>query len=450
MTIAMASRPTRGFTILAAAGTLVAAVMLVRLVVFAVSPAAPSGWSAAPWSEFITRHACSTAYWVAATSVGHAPDIYAIDLYSTGRDRATGRLLPRRLGAFNVDPYEYPPTFLLAPRALAAVTPDYAAFRSVWLLLNAALVLAGMAVVARRLDGATGSRSLWLVPLALAPATTMVALQIGNAQLLFIVAAMVSLVAFERGRHALGGLLLAVVVVGKMFPAVLLLYLAVRREWRPVAWTAGWAGVLGLATIAAFGWTPFAIFLDHLPRLLSGDAFPMLRAPLTAANNQSVPGLVLKVPILGGPNVPFEALRITGWLYSALLVWVTVRLAMRPVAPGVAPFAWLTLLGLAALRSPFIPAYGAFPGVWIATMLLAVCWHDARRRRAILALSVLLVPALMGPTGLPIPVAAVVTTIQALAVLALMGIAVRIGRNEAASGFSVTAPAASAAGTGRS
>lgn len=430
MSTAAPMAPSRPFALLAAAGALVAAVMLVRLMVFAVSPAAPAGWSAAPWSDFITRHACSTAYWVAATSVGQAPDLYAFDLYSAGRDPVTGRLIARRLGAFAVDPYEYPPTFLLAPRALAAVTPDYAAFRSVWIIVSTGLVVAGMVVIARRLDAATGSRSLWLVPLALAPLSTILALQIGNAQLPFIVIAMLALVAFERGGYAVGGLLLAFVIVGKMFPAVLLLYLAIRREWRAVAWTAGWAGVLGLATLAAFGWAPFAIFFDQLPRLLSGEAFPMLRAALTAANNQSVPGLVLKVPVLGGPTVPFEALRITGWVYSALLLWVTIRLALRPVTPRYAPFAWLTLLGLAALRSPFIPVYGAFPGVWIATMLLAVCWHDARRRWMILALSVPLVPAVMGP-GLPPPVAAVFTTLQALAVLALMGMAVRVGREDA-------------------
>jgi hypothetical protein len=295
------------------------------------------------------------------------------------------------------------------------------------------LVLAGMIVVARRLDGATGSRSLWLVSLALASLSTIYALQMGNAQAPFIAVAMLALVAFERGRYALGGLLLAFVIVGKLFPAVLLLYLAVRRDWRAVAWTAGWAGVLGLATIAAFGWAPFAIFLDHMPRLLSGDAFPMLRGAVPASNNQSVPGVVLKLPLLGGPAVPFEALRITGWIYSAVLLWVTVRLALRPVAPRFAPLAWLTLLGLAALRSPFIPVYGIFPGIWIATMLLAVCWHDARRRAWVLALWLLLVPTSMGPSGIPLPLMAAITTIQTLVVLALMAMAVRVGREGAVS-----------------
>ena len=114
------------------------------------------------------------------------------------------------------------------------------------------------------------------------------------------------------------------------------------------------------------------------------------------------------------------------------------------MATRLAPFAWLTLLGLAALRSPFIPVYGAFPGVWLATMLLAVCWHDSRRRWAILALSLPLVPAVMGP-GFPPPIAAVFTTLQALAVLALMGIAVRVGRADA---IVATRPAVASAAAG--
>jgi len=418
----------RGFTLVAAAGALAAAVMLVRLVVFAAAPAPHPAWSAAPWSEFITHHACTTAYWTAASSVTRAPDVYDINTYSMGSDPVTHRLIPRTLGEFNVDPYEYPPTFLLVPRALASVTPDYFTFRSVWMVLNVVLVIAGMVAIARRLDAATGSRSLWLLPLGLGSLATIYALQMGNAQLVFIVGAMVALLAFERGRYALGGLLLACIVVGKMFPAVLLVYLAARRDWRAVAWTSGWAVVLTLVTIADVGWAPFSFFGHHLPRLLSGDAFPMLRFAVAASNNQSIPGLVLKLPIVGGPAVPFEALRIAGWIYSAILLWVTVRLALRPVAPRFAPLAWLTVLGLAALRSPFIPVYGIFPGIWIATMLLAICWHDARRRRWLLALWLLLVPTSMGPSPVPMPAMAVFTTIQTAAVLALMALAVRIGR----------------------
>ena len=424
----IAARAPHSFTILAGLAALLAVLELGRLVIFAAYPVPPPAWSVAPWSPFMTRHACTTAYWSAATTIEQTPDVYSLAASSAGRDPATGRPLPRQIGPFSVDPYEYPPTFLLVPRALAVVAPEFVTFRHVWLLLNAALVIAGMVAIARRVDAATGSRSLWLLPLAIVPLTTMYALQMGNAQLVFVVLAAVALLAFERGRHALGGLLLAYAIVGKLFPALLLVYLAIRREWRAVGWTAGWAVILTLVTIADIGWAPFPAFFDHLPRLLSGEAFPMLRAPVTPPNSQSIPGLVLKLPSLGGPDVPFVSLKIAGWIYSAVILWATVRLALRPLAPRVAPLAWLVVLGLAALRSPFIPSYGAFPGAWIAAILLAVCWNDARRWWWIFGLWLTLVPTTAGPAPIPLGVISVFTTIQTVAVLALMAIAVRVGR----------------------
>jgi hypothetical protein len=67
------------FTILSAVGGLVLLVMLVRLILFAQAPAPlPAiGWSVTPWNAFVTRHACTTAYWSAATEVKRAPDVYA-------------------------------------------------------------------------------------------------------------------------------------------------------------------------------------------------------------------------------------------------------------------------------------------------------------------------------------------------------------------------------------
>ena len=92
------------------------------------------------------------------------------------------------------------------------------------------------------------------------PLTTLFPLQMGNAQLLYIVTAMLGMVAFARGRHALGGLLLAFTIVGKMFPGILLVYLAVRRDGRAVAWTCAWSVVFLLATLADVGWAPFPYF----------------------------------------------------------------------------------------------------------------------------------------------------------------------------------------------
>lgn len=423
----------RGLIALGASGAVVAAALLVRLAVFAGQADAPAAWSIAPWSAWMTHHACSTAYWTAATRIREAPDVWDGAVYSQGQDPATGRLIPRTIGAFNVDPYEYPPTFLLAPRALAAVTPDYAAFRHVWLLLNVALVIAGMAVISRHLDAATGQRTLWLLPLAIVPISTVFALQMGNAQLLYAVVSMLGLAAFARGRHALGGVLLAFAIVGKMFPGILLVYLALRREWRAVAWTCAWSVVFLLVTLADVGWAPFPYFLHHLPRLLSGEAFPMLRAAIAAANNLSVPGLVLKLPAFGGPAVPFGSIRIAGWIYSVVVLAVVVLLARRPVARAYEPLAWLAVLGLTALRSPFLPTYGAFPGAWLGALLLAICWTDARRWWTVLMLWVILLPTMAGPSPIPMWAIATFTTLQTAAVVGLAVIAIRVAREERAS-----------------
>src|SRR4029453_179717 len=140
----------------AGVAALLAVLELGRLVIFAAPPVPPPTWSVAPWSPFMTRHACTTAYWSAATMIEQTPDVYSLAASSAGRDPATGRPLPRQIGPFSVDPYESPPTFLLVPRALAVLAPEFGTFRHVWLLVNAALVIAGMVLVARRVDVGTG------------------------------------------------------------------------------------------------------------------------------------------------------------------------------------------------------------------------------------------------------------------------------------------------------
>lgn len=435
-----------GYRALAAAGALVLLVMLVRLMVFAQAPAPlPAiGWSVMPWNPFVTRHACTTAYWKAATEVERTPDIYHPSMYDFGRVDANGRPIPLYIGPYAVDPYEYPPTFLLLPRALAAVTPDYAAFRLLWGFVTMAVVLVGVALVARRIDRDNGTRSLWLVPLALVPLGVFHVFQGGNAQLFFVVLAMLSMLAFERGRHALGGLLLAYAIIGKLFPGLLIVYLVARREWRAAVWTCGWAATLTAVAIADMGWAPFGHFLDHMPKLLSGEAFPMLRFPGPSDVSLSMPGLVLKLRHFG-LQIPFEALKIAGWVFSIVILWATVRLALRPVTPRLAPLAWLVVLGLATLRSPFLPGYGVFQGVWIATLLLALCWSDVRRRWLVLALWSLLLWMTAGPQATPLWVIATATTLQVAAIVALFALAVRVGREATAAGLSPSA-AASAAG----
>jgi len=77
----------------------------------------------------------------------------------------------------------------------------------------------------------------------------------------------------------------------------------------------------------------------------------MLHRAISAANNMSGPGLVLKLPAFGGPQLAFEALKYAGWVYTAVVIGAVAWLARRPVAPRYEPLAWLAVLGLTALRA---------------------------------------------------------------------------------------------------
>ena len=62
---------------------------------------------------------------------------------------------------------------------------------------------------------------------------------------------------------------------------------------------------------------------------------------------------------------------------------MTAWLALRQRDRRVDPLAWIAILILATLRSPFLPGYGAFPALWLATLVMAV----ARKRPTLGAVS---------------------------------------------------------------
>ena len=140
---------------------------------------------------------------------------------------------------------------------------------------------------------------------------------------------------------------------------------------------------MGLALVAltlwGSGWGPFFAFQEHLPKLLSGEAFPALRNPGPVAVNVSVPGLVLKARLFGMPGTGFGAMRIAGWIFTVIVLWATYRAARRPVRDDEKPLVWLAVLILATLRSPFLPqTYGVLPALWALTLLAATYAPTAR------------------------------------------------------------------------
>jgi hypothetical protein len=415
----MTGRVPRGVIVLSVLAATVVVVQLARMSVYMLRPQA-AAWSVAPWNPFTTVHSCLAGYWAAARHVDVDPNVWNDEFRLEPARTPGGPRMVRRIGSFPYDAYEYTPTFLLLPRALAHVTPDFFALRQLWFVLNVLIVLAAVIAIARRLVPAAGLAVLWLAPLVLVPMSVLSTFQIGNVQLACIAASLLAMLAFEHARagsprapllHATGGLLLGFMTVGKLYPGMLVFYLLLRRDWLAVTWTSAIALAFVLLGLADIGVASHVAFLDHLPRLLSGESFPNLSVAPGIAANMSIPGIVRKLTLYGVPQAGFEAMRVVGWLYTAVLLVVVTRLARRPVPAPWEPVVWIVILLLATLRSPALPVYGIFPVVWLIAILLAARWHDVRLRAALLILTALLVGVAPGQTLVPPAVQALFSTL---------------------------------------
>ena len=361
----------RGLNVISGLATIAALIQLARVCVFIVNPAAV-GYAIGPSRGGLPiTHSCLSAYYVAVRSVTTVPNVYAYELYSFPAESPTAIRKPRPIGSFNIDAYEYPPPFLLLPRALAILVPEFLRFRMIWFALNGAVIVIGLVVVARILGPVAGTRALLLAPLVLASDLTVGTLQIGNLQAMIFFLTMIAMVLLARRRYAAGGALLAFVTVSKLFPGLLLVYLLVRREWRALAWTSGMIVALVVISLLDTGWTPYNAFLDHLPRLLGGEAFPAFRNPVSIAKNYSVPGMAFKLQLFGITGASFGAMKIVGWIYILVVLAITIIVARRTLNREEEPLAWLTILMVASLRSPFLPAYAVIPVLWLLTLLAA-------------------------------------------------------------------------------
>jgi hypothetical protein len=363
----------RPLKVISGLATIVALILLARLCVFIVNPAA-GGYAIGPsrGPGLPITHSCLSAYYVAARSVTTVPNVYAYELYAFPAHSPTELRKPRPIGSFNIDAYEYPPPFLLLPRTLAILVPDFLRFRMIWFALNGAVLVIGLVVVARMLGPVAGTRALLLAPLVLASDLTVGTLQIGNLQAIVFSIAMIAMVLLAQRRYAAGGALLAFVTVSKLFPGLLLVYLLVRRQWRALAWTCGVMAALVAISLLDTGWAPYKAFLDHLPRLLSGESFPAFRNPGAVAKNYSVPGMAFKLHLFGAtPAVSFGAMKIVGWIYTLVILPITIIVARRTLNREEEPLAWLAILILASLRSPFLPGYAVIPVLWLLTLLAA-------------------------------------------------------------------------------
>ncbi len=298
---------------------------------------------------------------------GH--DIYDLRLYQ-----------PRQLGPLNVDPYHYPPPFLLVPQAIHGVTADFWHFRALWFTLQA-LVLAGAIVLTCVwLGGFAGTVALTGGMLLLTLPGVLFGIQQGNFQVTAAPIAIVAIILISGRRVSSGALLLAYAAAAKIFPGILVVYLAGARRWRALAWI-GVCGALLLAlTLLTQGTRPTIDFVTHaLPQMSSGAAFPHTEWPRTATMNWTAYGVTVRLRNLGVAALDQRTgLRIAS-VYGLLVIGLAAlagwkgRISNDVVAGRIALLqVALALVALASFRSPFAGApYGSMSTLWLMAFVAA-------------------------------------------------------------------------------
>lgn len=288
-----------------------------RLSVFVIDPAR-SDMSVLPDRKFFREHSCLSSYTEAVRFAAAGQNIYALQRYLD--EPKPGEFRERYLGPLAVDIYQYPPGFLLLPAVPHALGVDFFRSRALWFAAQSALWLLALTMTAQWIGGRPGLALLLLVPcLWLAP-TIRLTLQLGNFQITAFALAVIAMVAFERSRHAAGGLSLAFVTISKIFPGVLGLVLLGARRWSAVVWSAGAGAALTAIAWLAVGSGPFVDFFTfQLPRIQSGEAFFWIEEPPMAPVNQSVYGLVTKLRLLGLPWTGPQAANAASSAYAGVI-----------------------------------------------------------------------------------------------------------------------------------
>ncbi len=328
-------------------------------------------------NEFWTEHECGTAYFHACEMNDRGEEnIYHADHYP---------VLNREVephtdfeGMKVEDAYQYPPQFLLFPKAILLFTHHYPTIRYVWFALQFLGIAAVFLVLARWVGGTTGRWMAMLSPLVIVSPAALYAYQYTQFHFMAIALGVAGMIAFEKNKNAFGGALLAFAIVGKIFPGFLAILLLAQRRWKPLAWTAAFGLLYTAAAMAILGLAPFHAFFSYqLPRLHSFAAFsfletwPEVRFELITAN-LSPYGQIIRFGEMGLPGMTADIASTINSTFVVLLIGAIILFARKMTAKEERAKVWLGILGLASMASP--AAWGDYiplPAMWLLTLLAA-------------------------------------------------------------------------------
>jgi hypothetical protein len=349
---------------------LVAFLQTTRLSIFMID-SSQTQHSLFPGDQWMIEHCCLTAYSESAKFVGEGEkNIYRKDLYF-GAEFLNNKEFRRKLDGFNVDPYHYPPPFLLLPTmARAAVGGDFLNLRMLWFAMSVLSLMTAIGFMIFRLEPAGRMRLIGMAPLIWCSLPVLAGLQMSNVQIIVISISIIAMALFSINRP-IGGLLLAMSTVAKIFPGILIVYLIAQKKFREVGWVAGFAILLSIIAFIAVGPNPFLAFIEfELPQLSSGEAFsgPFSKV-FAVARNMAPFGIPLKLGWLGVPGMTLEIGRIVSAVHLLMVVLLAIWSGRRKLHSNTEEVSvWIALISLGSLVSPFAPA-----NYVLVSVILLIC-----------------------------------------------------------------------------
>ena len=217
-----------------------------------------------------------------------------------------------------------PPTFLLLMEPFAAMRERTAFYT--WVGLNAILMAAAFALLFGKSSGLGGRSGIALAALAVLYPPTYFHFFYAQSKIPILLLLTLMMKWMERGWDRGAGLCLAFASLLRMFPLLLIGYLAIQRRWRVLLWTFIGLAVGSLVTIAMLGASSSLSFREGVA-LLSGERW------LSAHGNLALGAAVSRLFWLIAGSELSSTTELMRWVaiatVDASLLGATIRATLR-------------------------------------------------------------------------------------------------------------------------
>jgi len=258
-------------------------------------------------------------------------------------------------GFTSINPFVYLPFtgLVLSPLTLFSFKTAY----SIWFVLNHILLFVSLYLIFKtfslRLNLINLSIAIWLTGYSSVIYRTLTSGQV-NIFLLFLITLIWFL--YNRDRKRLCGFFIAFASLFKLFPLILIIYFAIKKEWRIVAYSILWIIILMIISIAIVG---FEIHLDFIPVLKSmgygKSTFAEYGATFYVDHaNQSINALLNRLFAENPHTKPLidlgETANYLTYFFSGLLLLFSITIALKRTLQNKAPdeleYSAFVILGL--------------------------------------------------------------------------------------------------------